>query len=219
MDPKTKNDFGIRIKERREALGISQAELARRVGYTSRSMITKIEKCESDVARDKLLALADILHTSPLYLLGLTDDPTPASALPQNAFPLTPYGKLPIYGGIAAGNPVDMEQGEFEWGYEDKEYCDGRHFMLRVEGDSMEPTVPNGATAIILVQDYADKGQIVAFEFDGVATLKRYFPQTNGTVLLRADNPAAESYVITQEQLQNGQARILGVLREYKKKF
>ena len=53
MDPKTKNDFGIRIKERRETLGISQAELARRVGYTSRSMITKIEKCESDVARDK----------------------------------------------------------------------------------------------------------------------------------------------------------------------
>ena len=112
MDPKTKNDFGIRIKERRETLGISQAELARRVGYTSRSMITKIEKCESDVARDKLLALADILHTSPLYLLGLTDDPAPASSLPQNAFPLTPYGKLPIDGGIAAGNPVELQFGD-----------------------------------------------------------------------------------------------------------
>lgn len=218
MESNKKNDFGIRIKQCRENLGVSQAELARRVGYTSRSMINKIEKGESDVTRDKLFALAKALNTSPMYLLGLTDE-TSESRLPQNAFPLTPYGKIPIVAGIAAGNPVDMEQGDYDWGFADAEYCDGNHFMLRVEGNSMEPTVPNGSTAIILKQDYAERGQIVAFEMEGYATLKRYYPQPNGTILLQADNPAAESYVITKEQLMNGQARILGVLREYKKKF
>lgn len=215
MESKLKNDFGMRIKQCRENLGMSQAELARRVGYTSRSMIGKIEKGESDVARDKLFALSQVLQTTPMFLLGLSEE----SPLPQNAFPLTPYGRIPIVAGIAAGNPVDMEQGDYDWGFADAEYCDGNHFMLRVEGDSMEPTIPNGATAIILKQDFAEKGQIVAFEMEGYATLKRYFPQANGTILLRADNPDAESYVITQDQIANGQARILGVLREYKKKF
>lgn len=216
---KNKSIIAERIKTRRKELGLSVDALAERLGKNRATIYRYEGNYIENMPSTVLEPLAEALHCSPVYLLGMTDDPNPPSSLPQNAFPLTPYGRIPIYGGIAAGNPVDTDQGEFEWGYEDKEYCDGKHFMLRVEGSSMEPTVPNGATAIILKQDYAEKGQIVAFEFDGVATLKRYYPQTNGTVLLRADNPDAESYVITQDQIDSGQARILGVLREYKKKF
>lgn len=212
--------IGQRIKERRESLGISAEALGEKVGKAKTTIYRYeqgfIEKMPTSVLAD----IAKALHTSPLYLLGMTDDVSPLqNTLPQNAFPLTPYGRIPIVAGIAAGNPVDMEQGDYDWGFADAEYCDGNHFMLRVEGNSMEPTVPNGSTAIILKQDYAERGQIVAFEMEGYATLKRYYPQPNGTILLQADNPAAESYVITKEQLMNGQARILGVLREYKKKF
>ena len=37
-------DIGERIKRRREELDMSQAELARKVGYSSRSTITRIER-------------------------------------------------------------------------------------------------------------------------------------------------------------------------------
>ena len=38
-----------RIRARREGLGISQEELAKRMGYKSRSSINKIEKGENDI--------------------------------------------------------------------------------------------------------------------------------------------------------------------------
>ena len=47
-----------RIRARREELGISQEELARRMGYKSRSSINKIEKGENDIPQSKIVAFA-----------------------------------------------------------------------------------------------------------------------------------------------------------------
>ena len=38
------SDLSTRVRLRREQLGLSQEELARRMGYRSRSSITKLEK-------------------------------------------------------------------------------------------------------------------------------------------------------------------------------
>ena len=67
-------DIGDRIKRRREALGMSQSELARKVGYTSRSTINKIEKDGRGISQDKIAAIAKALKTSPSYLMGWTED-------------------------------------------------------------------------------------------------------------------------------------------------
>lgn len=56
-------DIGERIKKRREELGLSQSELARKVGYTSRSTINKIEKDGRGISQDKIAAIAKALHT------------------------------------------------------------------------------------------------------------------------------------------------------------
>lgn len=48
-------DIGERIRARREALGMSQSELARKVGYKSRSSINKLEKDDKNgVSREQL---------------------------------------------------------------------------------------------------------------------------------------------------------------------
>lgn len=44
------------IKQLREEKGLSQDELARLTGYTSRSSIAKIEKGEVDLQQSKILA-------------------------------------------------------------------------------------------------------------------------------------------------------------------
>lgn len=59
---------------RREELDMSQSELARRVGYTSRSTITKIERDGNGISQDKIVAIAKALKTTPSYLMGWTDD-------------------------------------------------------------------------------------------------------------------------------------------------
>ena len=64
--------IGLRIKQRRESLGMTQEELATILGYKSRSTINKIEKGVSDVSQSKLFGFANALKTSPEYLLGYT---------------------------------------------------------------------------------------------------------------------------------------------------
>jgi transcriptional regulator with XRE-family HTH domain len=62
--------IGERIKYRREELGLSQDELARRLGYKSRSSINKIENDASGLPQTKIVAIANALQTTPSYIMG-----------------------------------------------------------------------------------------------------------------------------------------------------
>ena len=62
--------IGDRIRIRREELEMSQDELARRLGYKSRSSINKIEKDASGLPQTKIAAIANALKTTPAYIMG-----------------------------------------------------------------------------------------------------------------------------------------------------
>lgn len=59
----------LNIKNRRLELGMSQEELARKVGYTDRSSIAKIETGKVDISVNMLQKIAAALDTDPLTLL------------------------------------------------------------------------------------------------------------------------------------------------------
>ena len=63
-----------RIRKLRIEAGMSQDELAKAMGYKDRSMITKIETGKVDISQKKILAFADVLNTTPGYLMGWTDE-------------------------------------------------------------------------------------------------------------------------------------------------
>lgn len=63
-----------RIKMLRETQGLSQQELATRLGYKSRSAINKIELGLRDISQSKVEAFAKALNTTPAYLMGWEDD-------------------------------------------------------------------------------------------------------------------------------------------------
>ena len=66
-----------RIKALRISKGWSQDELARRVGYSNRSTIAKIEAGERDLSRSKIQAFANAFGVSPSFLMdGKTEKPT-----------------------------------------------------------------------------------------------------------------------------------------------
>ncbi len=64
---------GIRIKIRREELGMTQEELAKKLGYKNRSSINKIELGERRLTQTKIVSIANILGVSPLYILGMDE--------------------------------------------------------------------------------------------------------------------------------------------------
>lgn len=64
----------INIKLRRKQLGLTQEELAKKLGYADKSMIAKIEAGNVDLPQSKILAFADALGTTPSALMGWDDD-------------------------------------------------------------------------------------------------------------------------------------------------
>ena len=74
------SDIYKRIRARREELGLSQEELASRMGYKSKSSINKIEMGINDIPQSKVLAFARALDTTTAYLMGCDDEEDSADA-------------------------------------------------------------------------------------------------------------------------------------------
>lgn len=66
--------IGERIRDRRIELGLSQIDLAERVGITSKSTICKIEKGGDNLNNVTVAKYAKALHTTPAYLMGWTEE-------------------------------------------------------------------------------------------------------------------------------------------------
>lgn len=66
--------IGQRIQRRREELGITQEELAHRIGYKSKSSINKIELDIQQLKQAKIKEIADALRTTPDYIMGWEDE-------------------------------------------------------------------------------------------------------------------------------------------------
>ena len=65
--------IGERIKQRRKELGLTQGELAERMGYKSKSAICKVETVEDNITTDRIMDFAKALECSPAYLMGWKD--------------------------------------------------------------------------------------------------------------------------------------------------
>ena len=67
-------ETGEKIKARREELGMSQDELAKKCGYASRVSISKIESGDRRVPSDKIEYFAKALNVLPEYLMGWAEE-------------------------------------------------------------------------------------------------------------------------------------------------
>ena len=177
------SDLSTRVRLRREQLGLSQEELARRMDYRSRSSITKLEKGINDLPQSKVEELAQALETTPAALLGL-DAPC---ACPPGFEPLPIMVQVPLIGSIACGTPITAEQNiECYIGVPAAWHAD---FALTCHGDSMSPTICNGDIVCIRCQPEVEQGEIAAVRVGEEATLKHFHRQGDAVMLL-ADNAA-----------------------------
>ena len=190
------SDLSTRVRLRREQLGLSQQELARRMGYRSRSSITKLEKGINDLPQSKVEELAQALETTPAALLGL-DVPC---VCPPGFEPLPAMTQVPLIGSIACGTPITAEQ-NIEKMVDVPEYirCD---FSLTCHGDSMvDAGIHDKDVVYIRIQPEVENGEIAAVRIDGEATLKRVY-YNPGTLTLMPANPAYAPMVYTGPQLE-----------------
>lgn len=67
--------LGEKIRQQREAKGMTQLELARRIGYTTTGAISLIESGKRDISIDKVREIAKALDVTPHWLMGWSDSP------------------------------------------------------------------------------------------------------------------------------------------------
>lgn len=203
-----------RIRRLREDKDISQEELARRCGYSSRSTISKIEKGERNLTGDKIQVIADVLGVRPSYLMD--GEETTSLCAPEVTEDTVVF---PVIGEIAAGYDYPAYE---DWSGETveipKSYLHGRSrdefFVLSVKGDSMYPQYMDGDKVLILKQSTMNRsGEIGAIIYDGeMATLKKIeYVDGEDWVKLIPINPEYTPKTIRNEDLE--QCHVLGIPR------
>ena len=59
-----------RIKRLRLERNMTQADLAKKIGYAGKDMISRVESGKVDISRSRLIQFADALGVSPIYLFN-----------------------------------------------------------------------------------------------------------------------------------------------------
>ena len=178
--------IGEKIKQFRLALGLTQEQLAERVGYKSKSTINKIEQGVNDIPLTKMEEFAAVLGVATSDLMGWT---------PSNI--LTPSAHaIPILGTICAGDGIVAEQS-----YEGKFFIDSSiqaDYCLLVKGDSMiGAEIYDGDYAFLRKALEFRSGQIYAVLLAGTneATLKKVHQQGESTLILSPCNDAYDPII------------------------
>lgn len=207
----SEQDMAKRIKDLRTSQGMTLEQVAEKVGV-GKSTVRKWETgLIANMRRDKIAALADALNTSPMYLMGWSDEINPLPKLDiskfDNIFPIN-LKKVPLLGEIACGKPIFANEDRESYVLAGSEiHAD---FCLRAKGDSMvNARILDGDIVFIRKQDMVDNGEIAAVAIGDDVTLKRvvYYPEQN-LLILKAENSKYQDMIYAQDQLD--QVYILG---------
>lgn len=197
-----------RLKLLREERGLFQSDIAKFLNV-SIAAIGFYENEKRDMSPNTIIKLSEYFGVSTDYFLGKSDKR-------NNTSDIDDYDKkfymCPVYGQISAGQP--------NWA---EECIEGRlpldpdfmgivnpeeHFFLRVNGESMNKIVKNGAFALIHKQDYVENGEIAVVLVNGYdATLKKFTKQ--GDLVILEPQSKDDSFE-TQVYDKNTPIKILG---------
>jgi len=213
------------IKRIRESRGMSQDELARLVGFKSRSSINKIELGVNDITQSKLVAIANALHTTPAALMGNDAQVEPPQLPPS--LPITKLSseycyRIPLLGRVAAGEPIYADDRIEGYEFIEERYKDDGfdYFALRIVGRSMEPTIMDGDTVIVRQQSTVENGQIAIVLIDGEdATAKEVKEGPEGITLIGHNTSVYTPHHYTPREVMELPVRIIGKVVEVRRKF
>lgn len=195
-------EMSERIKERRIFMGFTQEELGEKLGL-QKSAIAKYENGRvENIKRSVIANMARVLECSPSYLMGWDEEEKIIKL--DNAYQIG-LRRFPLLGEIACGTPKyaneDRESYIMAGTDIDADFC------LKAKGDSMvNARIHDGDIVFIRKQDIVDNGEIAAVVVNNnsEATLKRfYYYAEKCMVILKAENPAYEDMIFTNEELDN----------------
>lgn len=193
--------------------GKSISDISRKSGI-SRPMIYKIIKKEvSALSTDTINKICSAIGTSS------------ATLFPQSNITPVDLGsshvRIPVYGEIPAGIPIEMVDQSFIEDYEDIDarwIKDGsKYFCLKVKGDSMMPKFENRDVLILRQQPDCNTGDYCAVSINCTeCTFKKVIKHDNG-ITLQPLNPVFEPMFFSNKEIMELPVKILGIVVEIRR--
>ena len=123
---------------------------------------------------------------------------------------------LPLYGKIAAGDPIEAINDLSQNIAVPKSLLgQGDHYALQVEGDSMvEAGIFDGDTAIIKKCENAENGTIVVALVENEEVTLKKLRKRNNSIALEPANPQYETRIFGPDQVKL-QGKLVGIIRKY----
>ena len=125
--------------------------------------------------------------------------------------------ELPLLGLVAAGQPIEaVADQETLVVPEDMVTRGGRHYVLRVRGDSMiEEQIRDGDYVVVNSRKTAENGEmVVALVHGDSATVKKFYRERDGRIRLQPANVTMQPmYFRSHEVIVQG--IVVGVIRRY----
>jgi len=205
-------NIGDRIRELRQALGLSQTEFAERLGKTRRT----IQHWESGniTPPDNVLRLIEqTFSVNPEWLRhgkGEMFKPKPKSnleflgAVPFD-FVLLPVPVVDVEVGAGRGLYAALNYpSEVKTVWVPKKYANHRLFFFRISGDSMKPRLQNKDWVVADLDASVHNGDLVVVELkNDEVMVKKYRKTREGFVILESYNPDYEPIIVKPEDIKN----------------
>ena len=204
--------LGENIKRARKKAQISQDELAKRLGYKSRSTIAKIESGENDLTQKKVAAFAKALNVSIDFLMD---------GAGKRAEDNIRVYEIPVLGKVVAGTPIDAIENITDYiRVTNPAAADGSYYALHVTGASMEPEMKEGDLVIVHKQEYFDNGDICIVLVNGnEATVKKVQKSDQGITLIGFNAVVYPPHFYNAKEVEGLPVKIIGKVEEIRRKY
>lgn len=217
-DEKIRKVFADNLKGFFIQKGVTQKELAKYMGVSAPTVndwlkgrvLPRMDKI------DKLCVYFNVMRSD--FLEAPANDTPPPNAIPMNTYTY----KIPLLGRVAAGEPIYADEHIESYEYIDSRYKDdgNEYFALRIDGQSMEPTIMDGDIVIVRQQSFAENGQIAIVLIDGEdATAKEVRESAEGITLIGHNVAVYTPHFYSHKQIEELPVKIIGVVTEIRRRL
>lgn len=191
---------GSRIKEAREKIGMSQTDMADRIGVSKQTLYKYENDIITNIPSDKIEEISALTGVSPAYIMGWETNQLPSEVIKLQT------KNLPILGSVACGKPIFDPSDGVQIKVPSSFHAD---FGLYARGDSMiGADIHDGDLVFFTQQPSVENGQIAAVFIDDEVTLKRVYYQQGERLVLQAENSSVPPIIIEGPDLN--QVHIIG---------